>query len=346
MPRLKGLLDLAREFTRSISHYDRVLPHNLNWRDVRWTAAERFLGEHPFSVIDIGSRGGSPPELDRLQKHLRYNGFEADAGEARKLESSIGRTFAECRVYPYFVGDHNGKQQFHVLQEVGSSSSLRPNPDFANRFSRGAFQVVRTSEVESWTLDSVVEREAIPPPDFMKLDTQGSELSILQAGEKTLKVCPLVEVEVEFVSQYLQQPLFQDVCTHMYDNGFVLLYLNRVFGTRNNYQGRARGQILFGDALFGRTDESLSGFDDVRIAKYVLLLINYGHKDIAADIVMSHPSVLNLIPRIDSFFERPSKLDPIVRAAFMQLDKIIAFLLWLRRTNQRRFDSDRSWPIR
>jgi FkbM family methyltransferase len=297
-------------------------------------------------VIDIGSRGGSPPELDRLQKYICYHGFEADGTEARKLESSIGKNFAQCRIFPYYIGDRNGKQEFHIFREAGCSSSLRPNPDFGSLFGREAFKIVETIDVESRTLDTVVERDAIAPPDFMKLDTQGSELSILQAAKNTLSACPLIEVEVEFFPQYLQQPLFQDVCRLMHDNQFVLLYLNRVFGTRDRYRGRARGQILFGDALFGRTGKSLSVFADVRIAKYVLLLINYGHMDIAFDIVASNPSVLKLVPRIDSFFERSSKTYAVLRAASMQLDKIIAFLLWVRKTNQRHFDSDRSWPIR
>jgi len=39
-------------------------------------------------------------------------------------------------------------------------------------------------------------------------------------------------------------------------------------------------------------------------------------------------------------------MNGIVRGASMQLDKFIAFLLWLRQTNRRHFDSDRSWPVR
>jgi len=346
MSRLTGLIDLVRAFTASISHYDCVLPYNLNWRDARWAVAEPFLTAHPLSVIDIGSRGGSPPELDRLKKFICYHGFEADESEATKLESTIREDFAKCRVFPYFIGDHNGKQEFHLFQEAACSSSLRPNTDFSNLFGRAAFKIVETVEVESWTLDTVVERDAIPLPDFIKLDTQGSELSILRGAEKTLRACPLVEVEVEFFPHYVRQPLFQDVCSFMQDNQFVLLYLNRVFGTRHTYRGRARGQLLFGDALFGRLGKSLSVLDDVRIAKYILLLINYGHMDIAFDMMASNPFVRELVPPIDSFFERPSKTTTVMRAASMQLDKVIAFFLWLRKTNQRHFDSDRSWPTR
>lgn len=49
------------------------------------------------------------------------------------------------------------------------------------------------------TLDETMERLDLPPPDFLKLDTQGSELDILMGARRALECASLIQVEVPFV---------------------------------------------------------------------------------------------------------------------------------------------------
>src|SRR6202042_1260759 len=112
-------------------------------------------------------------------------------------------------------------------------------------------------------------------PDFIKLDTQGTELEILRGSPEAVAHALMVEAEVEFTSIYEGQPLFHDVAQFMHQNGFELLYLNRVFQTREAYRGEARGQMIFGDALFGQSPANLARFAAERVARYAVLLINY-----------------------------------------------------------------------
>jgi hypothetical protein len=179
---------------------------------------------------------------------------------------------------------------------------------------------------------------------MIKLDTQGSELSILSSGANALNNATMVEIEVEFTEIYAGQPLFHDVAKYMYDKGFELLYINRVFQNRKQYNGDARGQMIFGDALFGRRDDLLGDFDAVAVARYVILLAQYGYRDIAATILQNRPDVRSLIPN----FERVLKgyEDDNTRAAHIAFDKTLCWQLHRRRTNQIPADGDRSWPIR
>ena len=62
----------------------------------------------------------------------------------------------------------------------------------------------------------------------MKLDTQGSELSILKGSVETLKACSLIDIEVEFNPIYAGQGLFCDVDRWLRDNGFVLWRLENL----------------------------------------------------------------------------------------------------------------------
>jgi len=338
--------ELSKGIFGHISLHDAELPYNLNWLSQPWSKAVPFLHSHPITVFDIGARGGSLGELDRLKKFIRHYGFDADSAEAEALQQKIRNDFYACRLFPYFIGADKGPQDFHLYKAPGCSSALRPSPAFA-QFGVEGFEIEKTVTVNSISLDAVIEREHLEKPDLIKLDTQGTELGILKAAPRAVSDALMVEVEVEFYPQYEGQPLFQQVAQFMDENGFQLLYLNRVFLGRRKYKGPTRGQLIFGDALFGRRDIESLKTDVIRSAKYALLLINYGHMDQAFELVNSNPAIRECVPEIDSFFRLHSHpRSQWIRAAGMQLDKLIAFLLWVRGTNQRSCDSDRSWPIR
>lgn len=64
----------------------------------------------------------------------------------------------------------------------------------------------------------------------MKLDIQGGELAVLQGAEKTLDQCLGLEIEVEFVQIYKDQPLFGDICALLGSKGMEFIdftHLNR-----------------------------------------------------------------------------------------------------------------------
>ena len=82
------------------------------------------------------------------------------------------------------------------------------------------------------TLDHQLERHGLDDVDFIKVDTQGSELFVLQGASQVLGQHVVgVEVEVEFASIYGGQPLFADVDRHMREHGFDLFDLRRVTGS-------------------------------------------------------------------------------------------------------------------
>jgi FkbM family methyltransferase len=333
---------LADAFQHHPSHYFAVLPYNLNWmiRDV--SPVRDFLTANPIVVADIGARGGHMAELAPLTPFLCYYGFDADARESERLSQSASG-MNSCRILPYYVGSQNGHVDFHLYKNPGESSRFKPNPQFQKTFNPD-LAIERTVRLPSATLDHIIAAERLSQPDFLKLDTQGSELEILQASPAAVAGSLLIEAEVEFTEIYEGQPLFHDVARFMHESGFELLYLNRVFQSRPSYPGEARGQLIFGDALFGRLDSTLSAFAPERLARYAILLINYGHLDIARQIIETHPEVAALIPRIGEYFPPPqSKAD---RQAVMAADKDLCRRLHERRTNKLPYDSDRGWPYR
>jgi hypothetical protein len=92
--------------------------------------------------------------------------------------------------------------------------------------------------------------------DFLKIDTQGSELQVLRGGAETLRSQVVaLEVEVEFASLYDGQPLFRDVDAFVASCGFSLFKLRRQEWVRRNYAAHpslSAGQLVFADALYLR----------------------------------------------------------------------------------------------
>jgi len=135
----------------------------------------------------------------------------------------------------------------------------------------------------------------------------------------------------------------------LFEHGFDLLYLNRVFASRTKfYEGPSRGQMLFGDALYGRRVDLLGGQTVEKKIKMILLLINYWHVDIAHQLLKSSAECEATLPDLANYFKigRPRFLRRWKKSAISWLEKSLCVALHLRKHNQLAMDSDRSWPIR
>jgi FkbM family methyltransferase len=327
-----------------VSHYFAQLPYNLNWQRKNWFALEGLLREHPIHVIDIGARGGIPGELHGLESFTEVVAFDADADEAKRLGSSV-HGYRRLTVLPFFVGDSVGPKKFYLYRKRGESSSRLPNRSYL-QFSP-EFAIEREIMVDSTTLDEIAAAQKLEDVDFLKLDTQGTEYEVLSAATWALARVLMVEVEVEFVEMYLGQKLAFDIQRLMHEKGFECLYVNRVFIGRKAYNGETRGQLIFGDALFGLSLEKALRLPAHKRALYIILLVQYGHIDLAYALFSSSPDLQEKYPHLARLF-RPygGILSKAKRFLLMQLDKVIAIVLHLRKTNQVRMDSDRSWPVR
>jgi FkbM family methyltransferase len=324
---------------RRKSSLNAQLPYNWNWQR-RWEKLDDFLSRERIVLVDVGARGVAPPELESMGSYVRHIGFEPDREECQRLNNRGTGEF-----FPMMVGGAGGTQRLNVYSDRDYSSIYELSDRYTRLWLR---RISRDSTVEGRvvTLDSFVADNPDLCPDFLKLDVQGAELGILQGGEKTLQRTGLVEVEVEFVEMYSGQPLFHDIASFMSDRGFELLYLNRGFATRSEvYDGPSRGQLLTGDALFGKTESECFNMTLTQRVKYVILLVQLGHLDIAYQLLAEDPEIEGVIPQIRGVF-KPNRGNRWKRGSLMQLDKVLAVLLHFRQYNQFGTDSDRSWPIR
>ncbi|MDB9711132.1 FkbM family methyltransferase [Candidatus Pelagibacter ubique] len=334
-------LSYILKYIKGIAIYTKVPVYNLNWLK-KTSFYDKILNESTITLIDVGARNVSVEELAPLQKHIRYIGFDADVNEVQRLNSKENG-YKESQFIPSYVGRKNSFVKFGI-HYAGDNSSIFPFGKIYNKWFRSGDEnyIKKFIELKSSSLDELINENV----DVIKLDTQGSEYEILKDSKNCLNSAMMVEVEVEFVQMYEGQKLAHNVFELMYSNGYELLYLNRVFSQSKRFRGESRGQMIFGDALFGITREKALNLSFDKKVKYVALLLNYGHIDFAFDLYENSEDLQTQVPQLKTFFNQKNKRNRLKIIFKLIIDKIVFVLLTLRKSNGLRNDSDRSWPIR
>jgi len=341
---------LSKALWSGRSPYFAVLPYNLNWFGRRNADLVRLAQScGPIACADVGCRGGLADELHPIRSAVFLIGFDADADECEKLNAGK-HPYRERRIFPLFISGGDPRVSFHLYRSRAHSSVLEPAERFRKLFSDSSFAIEKTADLDAASLDQfLASQSSLPRPDLLKVDAQGTGFEVLSGARNALQNCAMVEVEVEFLETYRGQKLFPEVMAFMLDQGFELFHLNRVFAQRRGFSGRAKGQLIFGDALFVRREDKIEHFTADQLLRFISLLINYGYLDVA-----DHLSADRRIPAVDRGLVMRAigqsngrwSLQVLRDRINPWIDRLALLLLHLRRHNGLGFDSDRSWPIR
>lgn len=189
-----------------------------------------------FHVGGTGNYGHIESIIKRFASHAVVVCFEANSSEddelVREQYSASGvRTF----LVPKCVGDSVGRQQFFVNKYRESSSIFLPSPQaleehiMCRSMSKGYAvhtwgqncELDHTEEMETITLDSMIQQNILPSPDVLSIDAQGAELRIMRGGEHCIAGSVLCVIsEVEFYEIYQGQDLFCAQMNFLSSHGF------------------------------------------------------------------------------------------------------------------------------
>lgn len=171
-----------------------------------------------LTLVDVGARWGPPSGWTSLCDHADVICFEPDAEEARRLQAAAAPNISYL---PVALGAEEDRElTLTVTRDPACSSVYAPVRSLYTYYP--ALKVItpeREVRLPSRTLDGVLGGRQV---DAIKLDTQGSELDILQGGRLLLSTCSLIDIEVELNPIYEGQNLFCDVDRFLRDHGFVL----------------------------------------------------------------------------------------------------------------------------
>ena len=234
-----------------------------------------------LSVHHIGGRAGTRcfPILPFFERDIVSVLYEADTSSLAGIRAATKDLPSKTIILGDCLSGEAGPRPFHIYSNRYLSSLyplLSKHTDqysFDTQFGWDddpvSKSLVETRVFETVTLDQIIEREAgrAPAPNFLSLDTQGSELEILKgAGATSESNVVAIMSEVEFVPVYQDQPLIGDVVAYLGEKGFELASLE-IFptsgaSTRTPIGLRGKGFPQAGEALFLRRPETLTDHPD------------------------------------------------------------------------------------
>ncbi len=261
-----------------------------------------YYQQYPIRLVDIGASGGLKNNWKGGERYLQVIAFEPD--ERAFINLVKGQT-SKIKYLNTALYKEKAPLDFHMARKQGVSSLLLPNRSLLDKFPEvERFDILETMKIKADTLDNQFQQHQIEDVDFIKLDTQGSELLILEGATRTLNDVFGLEIEVEFVELYQNQPLFSDIDRFVREFGFQLFDLKPYYWKRNagKKYGKLQGQIIFADALYMREANSFENTldmfeDDVlkksKVLRAVSICILYGYLDYAFEIFNQKSDLFN-----------------------------------------------------
>lgn len=262
-------------------------------------------------IVDIGARGGADEELLAIAWASRIVCFEPDNAEFEALVAKGDKRWRQFTVLPYAVGGVSGSQELHVPDDGRAASLLPHNPSMVERFGRENLHVTKKAvPVQTWTLDALRLEGHIGRVDYMKVDVEGAELDILNAGGAILQDCVALKVECSFLPQRLNQPLVWDVVPALTTQGFEVVDLQDVHRWRRRnlpahpYRVRAgmeysRGQVAQCDVIFLRASAHARNTDQA--LRLIVLSAALGFFDYAISVLRGSPELLTHVRQAHGF---------------------------------------------
>jgi FkbM family methyltransferase len=159
-------------------------------------------------VYDIGANNGTwSTDLKRLLKDSYFYLFEGNPVHEQSLKNTG---------LPYFIGILSkpgvDSVDYYLANTTGDSYYKENTTHYDN--------VVPTA-MPAMTLDAIVKEAEMPIPNFIKLDTQGSELDILQGAESILPEVDLIYLECPMAKYNLGAPNMQQYLDYLASQNFI-----------------------------------------------------------------------------------------------------------------------------
>lgn len=160
-------------------------------------------------VYDVGARYGKWSKgVSKIFPHAKFYLFEA---------SDKCKSILMTQPFPFFIETLSSKVKnvtFHEKNTPGDSYLKDKSIIFKN----SAGITKKTS-----TIISLIEQKKLPAPDFMKIDTQGSEIDILKGSGKYLKKVKLLYLECPVININQGAPDISEYLTFTKKAGFIPL---------------------------------------------------------------------------------------------------------------------------
>lgn len=273
-----------------ISQYKKIKENKLkkNKKILNQIELKKYL-----KILDIGAAGEIKENWRQFEPILDYVGIEPDLENYQKIQKNKNI----CKSYKIFnkaLWDSKTRLNLNITKKRTNSSILEPNFNILNNFpDPERFKILEKKEINLSPLDEL----KIENIDFIKIDTQGSELNILNGSSESIKNVMGFEIEVSFIKIYKDQPLFSDVNNFMIKNNYQFMGFSDQISWKRNEADVGKNQLVFADAIFLKPLEEIFKYEnDINelLFKYSLICLSYNFLGISKIINAKITGNLNL----------------------------------------------------
>lgn len=179
-----------------------------------------LLGSYGFSprtILDIGAYQGDWTRMMKvifpLSRVFMVEATPDKKNILKKVEEADGFEIA-------LLGEKNKKSVDFYVADPKETDITTGNSVYIEK--TRFFDVDHVVKLPMTTLDDLVKKKKLKNIDFIKIDTQGSELDILKGGKKTIKDCQFILLETQNLEYNSGAPFIEDVIIDMKGYGFRL----------------------------------------------------------------------------------------------------------------------------
>ena len=175
-------------------------------------------------VLDVGANRG---QFGTLLRGIGYTGWIISFEPIRasyEVLKAVAAKREPWRVFPYALGATNERREINVAEETVFSSFLTPREESQVRFPTN--KLARKEEVDVRRLDSVLETCLIDissPRIYLKLDTQGFDLSVMEGAQAILPRILALQTEVPVHNLYHGMHNFAESISKFQAAGFEVI---------------------------------------------------------------------------------------------------------------------------
>ena len=215
----------------------------------------RKLGLDLHHFFDVGASNGVwSHQVSEDFPNATFDLFEPLVDYASEYQEKLEPRLAKhpsFRLHKVALGAECKRIPFYFYPEPANSTSLRPN---------GQSPEARVIEVDMFTIDYVIQEFRLAVAQVLKIDMQGSELSILQGSRKALPQMELLLLECWLTRAYgPSTPLLTEVAEWLRDVGFYLYDLGSPWRDVDGTLVAQDCVFLNGRSKVSRLTEELSG---------------------------------------------------------------------------------------
>ena len=222
-------------------------------RDLDADLRNLFRGRTVETVFDVGAYDGSVAEryLD-LFPVARIYSFEPNPDQLALLKQKFPEG-SRVKLTAAAVGDREGVATLHLNAFAPTNSILPSVAGIAEQGMASLLVTERKVEVPLVTLDGFCRSHGVSQIDFLKLDVQGAEKTILQGASSLIqaRAIGVIQMEINLMPYYEGQAQYYELGAILGASGY------RLFNFYDGSVGK-NGQLRYCDAFFLSPEMSAS----------------------------------------------------------------------------------------